>query len=292
MKTPNFLIVGAAKSGTTSMCNYLRQHSNIFIPEFKEPQFFVYEKTKDRLHKQIKSFDEYQKLFNNRREQIIGEGSVFYLFFYQEAIKNIKKYCDKDVKVLIILRNPIDRCLSAYHHVRRNNLMETLSLKEALNEEQERYKKNKNITPMTLYKSMGLYYHQVKAYLDNFKNVKIVIYDDFKKDPSKVYGEILSFLELDKEKKINFNIKENVGGWQWKNKFLRFIFLNKNIIKVFLRFLLTKNLLNKLKQKYVSMSTNRVTANREIKSYLCNYYKEDIKKLSDLLNIDLSFWIK
>jgi len=59
-----------------------------------------------------------------------------------------------------------------------------------------------------------------------------------------------------------------------------------------LKFILPKNLLNKLKQKYVRMSTSRVTTNREIKSYLCNYYKEDIKKLSDLLNIDLSFWLK
>ena len=170
--------------------------------------------------------------------------------------------------------------------------METLSLKEALKEEKERYKKNKNITPMTLYKSMGLYYHQVKAYLDNFKNVKIVIYDDFKKEPNKVYEEILSFLKLDKEQKINFNIKENVGGWQWKSNFFRLIFLNKNIIKILLRFILPKNLTNKLKQKYISVSTNSTTVNREIKSYLCNYYKEDIKKLSDLLNIDLSFWIK
>ena len=289
---PNFLIVGAAKSGTTSMCNYLRQHSNIFIPEFKEPQFFVYKKTKDRLHKQIKSFEEYKKLFNNRKEKIIGEGSVFYLFFHQEAIKNIKRYCDKDVKVLIILRNPIDRCLSAYHHVRRNNLMEKLSLQDALTKEEERYNNNKKITPMTLYKSMGLYYYQVKDYLDNFQNVKVVIYDDFNKDPSKVYEDILSFLELDKEEKINFNLKENVGGWQWKSNLFRFIFLNKNIIKMMLRFVLPKTILNKLKQNYISISANKVTANREIKSYLCNYYKEDIKKLSDLLNVDLSFWLK
>mgnify|MGYP001381776551 CR=1 FL=1 len=292
MKKPNFLIVGAAKSGTTSMCYYLNQHKDIFIPDFKEPQFFVFEKIKNRLHKYVDNIEDYVKLFKNRDEKIIGEGSVFYLFFYKQAIKNIKKYCDKDIKILILLRNPVTRCLSAYNHVSRNNLMEKMSFSAALEKEEIRFKEDKNITPMILYKNMGLYYNQVKAYLDNFKHVKIVIYDDFNNNSQKVYNDVLSFLDVDQEYKINFNNRFNVGGWQWKNNFLKSVFLKQNFFKKAITLCFSKSFKNKVKTKSMNLAVNKQHVDSDIKSYLCGYYKKDVEKLSDLLNVDLSFWLK
>ena len=89
---PNFLIVGAAKCGTSSLHNYLNQHPNIFMPSFneegknvKEPQFLVKNKVKNRLHFGVWTWEEYQSLFKQAKQQrAIGESSVFYLFYYQK----------------------------------------------------------------------------------------------------------------------------------------------------------------------------------------------------------------
>ena len=132
MKKPNFLIVGAAKSGTTSLFHYLKQHPEVFMPDLKEPQFLVCEKIKGRLHKYIDSAAEYYELFEKSTEKCAGEASVFYLYYFEEAIKNIKKELGSDVKIIIVLREPVSRAISAYEHVLRNNPKEKLSFKEAL----------------------------------------------------------------------------------------------------------------------------------------------------------------
>ena len=64
MKKPNFLIVGAAKSGTTSLFHYLRKHPAVFMPDFKEPQYLVHSKIQGRLHKYINKREDYLNLFN------------------------------------------------------------------------------------------------------------------------------------------------------------------------------------------------------------------------------------
>ena len=135
---PNFLVVGAAKSGTSSLHNYLNQHPEIFMPSFrdgvnvKEPQFFVRESVMDRLHSGIWNWQDYKDLFFQvKDEKAIGEASVFYLYYFEEAINNIKKYLGDQIKIIIILRNPIDRAYSAYQHVSRS-MKEELSFEEAL----------------------------------------------------------------------------------------------------------------------------------------------------------------
>ena len=141
---PNFLIVGAAKSGTSSLHNYLNQHPEIFMPSYKdglnvkEPQFLIKNKVKDRLHFGIWSWQEYKALFDDATKfKAIGESSVFYLYYYKEAIKNIKFRLDDNIKIIILLRNPIDRAYSAFQHVSRG-LKENLSFEEALQIEENR----------------------------------------------------------------------------------------------------------------------------------------------------------
>ena len=87
-KLPNFLVVGAAKSGTSSLHEYLIQHEDIFMPTInkegksvKEPQFLIKSKVEERLHFGIWNWDEYKFLFENvKQEKAIGESTVFYLY--------------------------------------------------------------------------------------------------------------------------------------------------------------------------------------------------------------------
>jgi len=123
MTLPTFLIIGAAKSGTTSLWHYLRQHPQIFLTRHKEPNFFILEGLElppfsgpaapEILYKKIYKYsvtdiDSYRTLFQEvSQEKAIGEASVPYLYFPQAADR-IKKYIP-DVKMIVVLRNPIDR---------------------------------------------------------------------------------------------------------------------------------------------------------------------------------------
>ena len=208
----NFLIVGAAKSGTSSLHNYLNQHPDVFMPSYnkvgmkvKEPRFLIKDLVEHRLHNGVWTFDEYQLLFNKvTDEKAIGESTVLYLYYFEEAIKNIKYRLDKNTRIIIMLRNPVDRAFSAYNHVARS-VKEQLSFEEALEIEHERLELDPTLTPMVMYKDMGLYCNMVKAYLDNFENVHIIMYEDFKNDTAKEVKKTLEFLGLDSKMTIYYS---------------------------------------------------------------------------------------
>ncbi len=188
-RLPNFLIVGAAKCGTSSLHNYLNQHPDIFMPTYteeglkvKEPRFLIKEKVERRLPKGIWDLDSYKSLFNKAVSQkAIGESTVLYLYFYETAIKNIKKYLGNDVKIIIMLRNPVERAYSAYSFASRTH-QENRSFKTALETSSKRYISDSNLSPMILYKEFGLYYKMVNAYTMNFKDIHIILYDNFRSD--------------------------------------------------------------------------------------------------------------
>ena len=110
---PNFLIVGAAKAGTTSLYRYLRQHPDIFMPEWKELSFFIGDPY-GPLHK-VKKAKNYYKIFARAHHQTaIGEASTSYLF--DEAAPRLIKEKLGVIKILIVLRDPVHMSYSLYNH--------------------------------------------------------------------------------------------------------------------------------------------------------------------------------
>jgi len=299
-KLPNFLVVGAAKSGTSSLHEYLIQHEDIFMPTInkegksvKEPQFLIKSKVEERLHFGIWNWDEYKFLFENvKQEKAIGESTVFYLYYYKEAIKNIKLLLGNDVKIIILLRNPVDRAFSAFQHVSKS-VKESLSFEDALNQEEGRLEKDLTLTPMVMYKDMGLYYNMVKAYKEKFENVHIILYEDFRDKTDEVLKDVFEFLEVNVKTKINSSTRHNVGGKRWKNKKMKNLFQKENIFKnIYMKFV-PDIIKDKVKVKLVKISTNKVTSmNKKTKEYLESFFKEDINKLSELIGKDLKHWTK
>ncbi|MBT3417987.1 MAG: sulfotransferase [Flavobacteriales bacterium] len=299
-KLPNFLVVGAAKSGTSSLHEYLIQHEDIFMPTInkegksvKEPQFLIKSKVEERLHFGIWNWDEYKFLFENvKQEKAIGESTVFYLYYYKEAIKNIKLLLGNDVKIIILLRNPVDRAFSAFQHVSKS-VKESLSFEDALNQEEGRLEKDLTLTPMVMYKDMGLYYNMVKAYKEKFENVHIILYEDFRDKTDEVLKDVFEFLEVNVKTKINSSTRYNVGGKRWKNQKMKNLFQKDNIFKnIYMKFV-PDIIKDKVKVKLVKISTNKVTSmNKKTKEHLEFFFKEDINKLSELIGKDLKHWTK
>ena len=295
---PNFLIVGAAKCGTSSLHNYLNQHPDVFMPSYneqgmkaKEPRFLIKDLVKDRLHNGVWDLESYQALFNNVvNEKAIGESTVLYLYYYNEAIKNIKKYLGDDVKIIIMLRNPVDRAFSAYTHVSRS-LKEPLSFEEALEVEENRLENDITLTPMVMYKDMGLYHNMVSAYIENFKNVHVVMHEDFLQNTKAVVKLTLAFLGILRSVELDTDSKYNVGGKSWRFSFLKQFFMKDNVIKKELRVIFPKSLRKRFRVFLEYFLKEKVKPIKPgTKKELISFFRSDVEKLEKLLNIDLKNW--
>jgi len=297
-KLPNFLIVGAAKSGTTSLYYYLKEHPEICISKnIKETFFFTGKDFKD-VNKEscnygryaVTSLERYKLLFNHcGNKKVRGEVCVAYLFFYKESIQNIKKILSDKVKIIIVLRNPIDRAFSNYlHHVRDGCEKETFE--KALSLEKER-KRKKWWWGYYLIEA-GMYYDQVKAYLENFSEVKIYLYDDLKKDPLSLVQDIYRFLEVnDSFTPKSLGIKYNVSGIP-KNRFFYEIIFKSNPIKSVITPFIPRN----LREKIIAIASQKLLKKPQMKpetrEYLKELYQEDVLKLQGLIKKDLTHWLK
>jgi hypothetical protein len=295
MALPNLLIVGAAKSGTTSLHNYLNQHPSVFMCSPKEPHFLINKEIgEQRIPKGILSVEDYKGLFNEAStKKYRGESSVMYLLFPEFAIKNINKYLSKDVKIIIMLRNPVERAYSGYQHVKRYNIMESLSFEKALDQSENRYHNTSNMTPASRYLELGMYFDQVKKFIEEFDNVHVMIYDDYKNDFSSEIDSVFKFLDVD-EFKVNIEKKHMVGGWEWKNKWIKSLMMKKLPFKTVLKFILpTKNLRKIIRQVFQKWSSKEhKKINPETEQWLKEYYKEDVQKLSLLLRRNLNNWTR
>ena len=292
---PNLLIVGAAKCGTTSLHNYLKQHPDIFMSKQKEPHFLINSDIgEDRIHKAITVLEDYEDLFKTDSiYKYKGESSVMYLAFPEFSIKNIKKYLDPDVKIIIMLRNPVERAFAGYLHNLRYNPSENLSFEEAFEKSEARYYKERDITPDTRYLHVGNYYSQVESFISMFNdNVLVIMYEDYVNDIDLCLANVFDFLDIDKIS-VDTSRRHMVGGWIFKRKFLRNLLIPKNNFKSLIKSLLPNKKIRKaIKQKIMNMSTvENPSISKDMHKKLTEYYRKDINSLSKLLNKELNHWI-
>ncbi|HEU24894.1 MAG: sulfotransferase [Mesoaciditoga sp.] len=304
IKLPNFLIVGAAKAGTTSLSYYLKQHPEIYISPVKEPKFFTAQFLNfplkgigdDLVEKHIiKTFDRYKKLFKwaTPQRKAIGEASVDNLYYHKGAILQIKKYLGNP-KIIIILRNPVSRAFSAYTHLVRDG-REYLSFEEGLLMEEKRMAENWEF--MWYYKDVGLYYEQVKDYLDNFSDVKIYLTEDLEQKTLEVVKDIFRFLEVDENFTPDTSVKYNVSGIP-KKKIYAKISRHLNTLGSFLErsvnYIFPKKGIKVVGffEKIRAKEFEKPKMLESTRKSLIEFYKADILKTQDLIGRDLSNWLR
>ena len=172
MSMPNFLIIGAAKSGTSSLYAYSKQHPEIYMSSLKEPRFFAFEGEKvdfcgpgsDVFNQEtITNLEAYRALFNRvSDEKAIGEASPAYLCV-PKAAECIYHYIP-DVKLIVILRQPAERAYSSFLHTVRAGVEVNTDFTHALQEEEKRILNNWGF--IWRHKTLGFYYPQLKPYFD------------------------------------------------------------------------------------------------------------------------------
>jgi hypothetical protein len=170
-----------------------------------------------------------------------------------------------------MLRNPSDRAYSAFQHVSRG-FKEQNSFEEALEMEDGRLGREEKLTPMVMYKDMGLYHEMVKAYQENFKDVHIVIYDDFRDDTESEMKKTYQFLGISDNADIDYVTKHNVGGKRWKNDKVKHLFMKENPLKSIFRRIIPKGLRRGIRNNLVTASTNKVTPMKDQTRIMLNNF--------------------
>lgn len=298
MVMPNFLIIGAAKAGTTSLYSYLNQHPQIFMCPEKEPRFFALEgepldfggPTQTSINRaSINNLQAYCQLFEGVTDEIaIGEASTLYLSS-PKAPERIKYYLP-DVKLIAVLRDPVQRAFSSYLHLVRDGY-ETLSFAEGLKAEASRIQDKWQ--PLWYYKQRGFYYEQLKRYFDLFSadQIKIYLFEDLNRDSTAIVQDITQFLGVDD----NFSpdiTRENVSGIP-KNRWLQTLFTKENPIKSSLKAFVPKELRQTIAQTVQKHNLGeKPTLSPEIRQELIALYRDDILQLQDLIGRDLSQWLQ
>ncbi|NEQ76710.1 MAG: sulfotransferase domain-containing protein [Okeania sp. SIO2C9] len=299
MKLPTFLIIGVQKAGTTSVYGYLKEHPQVYMSPIKETNFFATdwenntEKKPDTgTRKRINSWERYCELFMNVKDEIaIGEASPNYLVNYETSSEMIQRYVP-NVKMIAILRNPVDRAYSDYlMHLRDGiNVGKVRSLSE-----QVKFRADSSSTI-----KKGLYYSPIKHYLDTFdrEKLKIILHDDLTKDSLTVMQEIYRFIGVDD----TFNpdtSKRSQSAAVPKNQTLNNLLQTKNPVRKAISSTLKVLMPLEMRQKLRSNIIKLNSAGKELKplsseerQVLTEFYREDILKLQDLIDRDLSSWLE
>ena len=285
----DFFIVGAPKAGTTSLYHYLNEHLEIEMSSQKEPDYFSDEALKRQgmyyRKNRIDNLEKYHDLFTNKAVKLRGEASVSYLF-YDDVPQKIKDYNQKS-KIIIMLRNPVDRAFSHYLMDYRLGLVSDSF--ESIIKKKSKHKNAKLFYQQ--YIDVSEYARQVSGYLDVFdkENILFIDYEDFKNDVSAVVDDAYIFLGVNDDFQPNLKKKHNKYNMP-KNSIIRFIysfvsfrkFLTNIVPKFIVKWL--RNLLFK--------SDKKPDLSNDTRKFLASYFKDDVDYLSVLLNKNYSKWIK
>ncbi len=292
MKLPTFLIVGVQKAGTTSIYNYLQKHPQVYMSPVKETNFLEKDwssvENSQKNKNGILTIEDYGKLFDGVKNEIaIGEASPNYLFHYQSSSARIQQYVP-DAQLIAVLRNPTERAYSDY----------LMHIRDAIN-----YRPLEKQIEHSVHKSFilqkGFYYTPIKYYLDIFgkDQVKVFLYENLCENSLKFMQEMYRYIGVDDTFNVDTSKKvqtakipknQTINNLLQRDNPLRS--LAANTLKTIMPLSARQNLRDRL-INLNSKSKKEAPLAPETRQKLNELYWEDILKLQDLLQQDLSIWL-
>lgn len=294
MILPNFLILGTAKAGTTALHTYLQQHPQIYLTPNKETNFFAFEGIDidfqgigDEALKEfsITDLETYQQQFSGvTNESAIGEACPLYLY-HPSAPQKISDYIP-DCRLIIILRNPVDRAYANFLHLIRDDREPFTNFDQALAAEKRRI--TSNWEWFWHYKQVGYYSEQIQRYYDLFNpdQIAIYLYEDLQESPTNLFQNIFNFLEVNSDFVPDLNLRPNKSGMP-KNKLLHQLLRKPNPLKTILKPLFPASVRQKIQHRNLAKPQMSI----ETREKLTNLFREDILICQDLIQRDLSGWL-
>ena len=301
---PNLFLIGGMRCGSTALHLLLDQHDDINMSSKKEPYFFKAELKRQELSNnysqeleedlnsyirkgKYRTVDKYISLFDNSRNyKYRGESSHY---IYSPDTATIIKKESPQSKIIISVRNPIDRVYSEYLYHSRNIKDHTYDFTSYVNDNLKLYSENK---PARIVK--GIYSDSVLHWVNEFgkENVKIIVYEEFKENQQRVLDDIYNWLNLSPS--IIRNVTPQKTG-RIKFKYLFYLLNSSKFLKNILKRVFSKK--NRIKIRAICYTIflkkkDKSDISSVTRNQLINFYKEDVFRLGKLLNKDISFWLK
>jgi hypothetical protein len=298
-RMPDFFLIGAAKSGTTSLWNYLDQHPGIFMCKPKEPSFMAWGEqpwpythpTEEEFMRGIKwpfTREGYCQLFAGAApHQRAGEASVSSIF-EERAAGRIRHYAP-EARIIAILRQPADRAFSHYAMMLRDGTETVNDFGRVLALEPERMQKG--WIGRYFHFARGRYAEQLARYFDLFdrSRIKVFLYDDLLADAAGVMRALYQFLEVDDAFLPDVSRRMNEGGTRpvhaaW------FKALRDNKLTAALRNH-AQPIYQPIKNAANAVMTKPAVLDPALRDELTQDYRDDILRLQDMIDRDLSHWL-
>ncbi len=286
----DFIGIGAAKSGTTWLADKLREHPQIFIPELKELVYFnayLSRMPGTKNPEFEKPLDWYHDFFKESKEGMVnGEISVEYLI-NENTAQSIYEY-NPNVKILAILRYPPKQLYSLYLYLVQRGVLNYPSFEKAIEKRPDLF--------------LEYHYHRHLSRFYNIfpaENIKVLLFDELKKDNQAFYKEVLDFLGVDEIYPESLNSKSNETKEprvKWLNYMIQNTrqFITRYRMEWLLPVLRYSGILplgmlirDKLNVKKM---TKKEPLQASTEAFLKQHYLEDIKLLEGLIDKDLSAW--
>ena len=301
-RLPDFLLVGAAKSATSSLYYYLNQHPQITMASVKESWFFsFYEKPPQYtspgiLSNVISELGDYLKLYDGAESgQILGDACPSYLYTYEDTIRNIRQlYSEKalaNLKIIISLREPVSRAYSQYYTFKRL-VHEPLTFEQAIQEDTVNQRMLDNWNIFYDYTGFGMYSKQVEAFRRAFgkERVLVLLYDDIQADIDKVCRDIFLFLEVAPDFPVDARAKINSIAGEPKVKWIVTGLFSKNRLKRMISAMIPIRIRRVVIHLVLKRLLKREVMDVNTHKQLSGYFNQDILKLEKLIGRDLSSW--
>lgn len=301
-KKPDFIIVGAAKSGTTSVHEYLNEHPGVFMSSPKETDFFAHLASDGRERftwggvkwdpaARIDTAGKYSALFATAKPgQVCGEASPSYLF--NPRVPQLVHDWNPDVRIVLLLRDPAERAWSDFLHNLRDGT-EPLPVERFLDAFHDGKRRvAEGWIEHADYEIKGNYGSQLENWLRIFprEQVGVFFYDDLRADPRALIGRILAFIGADASFVPDVTQRYNVTGVPKRRWLHRFI-VHANPFKRALRWLVPRHLRRRLRLRVMQMNLDAPPPlPDDIRRQLAVHYLAETEKLEQLCGRDLSAW--
>ncbi len=297
---PDFLVIGAARSATTALCDSLAQHPDVFMCVPKEPHFFAMQGRRPDFRgpgdeaminsRTVFRPDDYLSLFDGCADShVAGEGSVSSLY-YGRAAQRIRSHVPR-ARLICILRDPSERAWSAFQYMRSRCYEPLDDCREALRDEPRRIRENWH--HIWHYREMGFYHRQLSVYFELFdrEQILVLMFDDFRQDHDEVLARCFRHLGVNHTYQA-VNRPSGVVSGEPKRRRLGKLLARQNPIKDIMRPLVPRSLRQAVWRRIARANLRKKPIPADVRAELAAGYRTDILRLQELLDRDLSSWLE
>lgn len=291
MTAPDFLVIGAYKCGTTALHHYLRVHPDLFVPQRKEPNYFAFAGAEPPFDHpaaatSIRDLATYEALFTPAPSgALVGEVSPSYLAV-PAACERIRAAVP-EVRLVAVLRDPVERAYSDYLMYRRDGLERETSFLAALEQQSTR---DRGTDPTSRYIDTGRYAAQLRPYLASFPRdrIHVLLHEDLRAHRDQTLRELFGFLGVDPTVEIREQVPSNVSG-EPGGVGMRVAYGVRRRLRR-LRPIVPESVRRHVDAR-LEHQLVRTPLPDDAAELLIGSYREDVAHLADLIQRDLSGWL-